>query len=604
MNEIIGLVTFDSDSFAMIKELNKSSDISFRILTINNFTKINTTMSQDLERLEKYEILDNVSVKEYIYKNLSGINKIYCITNYSEYNNSIAYELFKAMKEIDKNVQVLAINLKEVTLSALKIAMDNSLPLDKESHKYFMVKKIIDKLSGTIFTRILSKFMNRTIIGSNSSTNLFIKMYENRFKEKNTKIKIINLEESVETHYLNIKNMSKSDIIINMLKLYPSLEINEVIDQINKYYYGIRKDNTFIPYLCYGIPKLEKIKKIYKEYGLIFKDRTSDIEDSFMFANVFEHIPRGTANDKFLYQIIVIKTLLYFMDVPVKKEKLFYSGGQIYDYYSTIFEEDFLEFLDSTFGIEHWHIDLVLNKNLKIKNKMFFNNSYSIIDLLYDIDGYKNIFINENNLEYYIHKLNQNGLIKIINTDIIFTEKSNLLYKTLKENNILNIFTEEFRENLYNNIYSNMKKSTELYSMINEYLKDIKPLTNLLNSTTVNQIKKLKSMKNVPEEAFKNKETAMKFISDSIDDRLPTEEQIKYAKYISDNTGIKIEENILTSAKDLGKWIYDNKMKIVKEPTEDMKKLAKKLSKEFNLKLDKETLKDYVKTQEFIKKLI
>jgi hypothetical protein len=235
---------------------------------------------------------------------------------------------------------------------------------------------------------------------------------------------------------------------------------------------------------------------------------------------------------------------------------------------------------------------------------MFFNNSYSIIDLLYDIDGYKNIFINENNLEYYIHKLNQNGLIKIINTDIIFTEKSNLLYKTLKENNILNIFTEEFRENLYNNIYSNMKKSTELYSMINEYLKDIKPLTNLLNSTTVNQIKKLKSMKNVPEEAFKNKETAMKFISDSIDDRLPTEEQIKYAKYISDNTGIKIEENILTSAKDLGKWIYDNKMKIVKEPTEDMKKLAKKLSKEFNLKLDKETLKDYVKTQEFIKKLI
>jgi hypothetical protein len=45
-------------------------------------------------------------------------------------------------------------------------------------------------------------------------------------------------------------------------------------------------------------------------------------------------------------------------------------------------------------------------------------------------------------------------------------------------------------------------------------------------------------------------------------------------------------------------------MKIVKEPTEDMKKLAKKLSKEFNLKLDKETLKDYVKTQEFIKKLI
>jgi len=604
MQEIIGIVTFDKDSFEMIKNLQKNNDLSIRILTINNFSNIKTEVSKDYKTLINYKIEENTKVIEYIYKNLTGIDKIFCITNYSDYNNAIAYELNKALKEINPNVQILTINLKEVNHLNLIEAINNSNPLSKEDYKYFMVKKVIDRVSGLLFSKIFSKFMNKKIVGSNSTTNLFVILYKNRFKNKNKKIRITEIKEMGEEIYL-IKNMRKSDIISNVLKLYPSIEINEILNKINKYYYGIKNKNKINQYLSFEFSdeRKEELKKIYQKYEIKFKDR-EDISEDEMFAINYEKIPRGTDYEKFIYQVILIKTFLYFMDLKVNKEILIYNDNSKFKYRSVDLPEDFLEYLKNNFNIEKWQIDLIINENLKIKYISYFKDSFNILKILNDIKLLKYININENNIEYYINKLNQNGLIKKINNDIIFTPKAKKLYETLEEENLLKLFSNEKNKELYEKIYTEMKKSDELYNMVNDYLKEVSPLTNILNMTTQNQIKKLKSLNNVPEEAFKDKNLANKIISENYQDKEPTKKQINYAEKIAENIETKLPEECYKSAKSINQWIFDNKLKQVRKPSESMILLAKKLSKEYKLKLPKEILKDYNKTQEFISKLI
>jgi len=456
---------------------------------------------------------------------------------------------------------------------------------------------------------------------SHSSLNFFVYLYNIKKNIKKDLDLPYQKSDVIGEETLTIDSIKLHEIIANILKIYPALEIGEVLEELKKYYYGVEVNNInnkkFTNYISYSLneTELSEIKNILNSLDIEYIDRTEELKKlnlGNLFAINFNELPETEEFYKMIYKSLIVYTLFYFAKIPVIKEKVIYNDGKKESiFYSTYFNEKTIDFFIDKFELENWEVNTILNKHLKVKNIKYLKNSVNLIKILYNIDYYNSIGINLFNIDYYIKKLQENGLIKSVNNEIIFTKKSVNLYETLSKLDLLDILNHSFNEKLYEELISEINNSDkEILDILNIYLDKINLFLELNNLPSKKQIEALKTLRNdnldlnIPKEAFTNKILASEIISNNIKEKTPTDKQIELAKDISKKLKIKIDKDTMSSHSKLSQWIFENKKKIKRKPSKKMVELALKLAKDFNIKVDDDILEDFTKTQNFIKKIV
>lgn len=614
LKETIGLITFDNNSFLALKNLNKKSDLSFRILTISDFVKINIDFKEIGETGKVKSYINNKNL-EYIYSQLEGIDKIFCITNNNINNERMSYRIKKYLKKINKNVEVLNITLNNITIDNLKESLKNTFPI-KEEYFYRNVRlKSINILSGSILSRILTGHYGRKIKASRISIpflSYLIKLQDekkNKYEQKrtiNTDIKeIISEKEKRKDYKLFEKKLTMLEHINDLLKISPDMKIKKLKEHINKFYWGIEIKKDFHNLTSYGLTNEEKIiiKNILEKYNIKYVNR--DINQNQIFINNFKYLIKNKKSklDRLIYKILLIKTFLYFSEFSVYNELLIYKNKHSRNYYKNDLPKEFCDFLAKEFEIEEWMIDLVLNDKLKVKKLIIRQKSLTLLEITKNQKELNELGINTFNIEYYLDHLKNNGFVKVFNNEVTLTSKRYEIYKVLQKD-FKFLINNDINKQINININSIKDKET-MYKFIKSFHNNLNKFVFLLDKPTLKQIKYLESFSDVPKEAFENKIEATKFIDSKIPDKIPSEKQIEYANKLADQLDVKDEltEDILNSSKKISQWIYLSRKKITIPATEKMIKYAKDLSDSYKAPLDEKIFNDFFKTRNYIQSL-
>lgn len=604
--EVIGIVAFDNLSFNALKELNKHSNLSFKIITIHNFIKINLDF-WDVNNIKDIEIYRNTKTLEYLYSKLEGVDKVFCITNENLTNKALAIEVKRALTKLNKTVSVLSINLSNVNIENLKESLRNPFALDLNDLYKFVRYKSIDIVTGIMIPKLTKNVMGEKIEASRVLTPFFIYIYKQYLNKNITSNTTYNLQKiivdnNIEKIMLNEKEMTPLYSFGKIINIQKNFEITKYLQVISNYYWGNKIKNKYIPLVSFNINEETKlkIKDILEKYGMSFIDRETNNNQIFLIN--FDNLPNNKGVNKLIYQILLIKTLLYFTEVKYNKEKLEYNNGKSLIYKNLILNNEFLSYLNNYFSVEKWLIDTVFNETPKYKK---IKEKKDEIDLNYIInneDILNEIGVYDYNLNYYLNKINDNGLFVLFNNKIIFNDKSIKYYNLLEKD--FKFLMENKLNKEVNNLVSKINNKDDMNKYVKQFIINFHKLTYLLDKPTLKQINKLNTYIDVPEEAYLFKDKAKEYISSMTEDTLPSQKQISYSKEICDKLKIEVPEDIISSKKKLNKWIFAQKKKIILKPTTGMINFAIKLSKEYRVNISDGVLDNFFETKKFISSLI